>query len=170
MGKTFLIRCACLAGACAAAAALATPAVAGTTSSNLSVSANVNANCTVSTTALDFGGIDTLSASPVDGTGGISVTCTSGTAWTAAADIGSGSGASFASRRMSAGGNTLSYTIYTDAGRTTVWGDGSGSTGTVGNTGSGAAQNVTVYGRVPAGQTSVPAGSYADTVSVTITY
>ena len=169
MAKTFPIRIAFLAGACAAAA-LASPAAAGTTSSNLSVSASVNASCTVSTTALDFGGVDTLSASPVDGTGGVSVTCTNGTDWTAAADAGSGSGASFATRLMSAGGNTLSYTLYTNAGRTTVWGDGSGSTATIGNTGSGSAQNVTVYGRIPAGQTSVPAGAYSDTVSVTITY
>jgi spore coat protein U-like protein len=151
-------------------ASLAAPASAATVSSSLSVSANVTANCTISTSALNFGSVDTLSASPVDGTGGITVTCTNGTAWTAAADIGSGSGASFAARRMSQGANTLNYSLYTTAARTTVWGDGTGTTATFGNTGNGAAQNVTVYGRIPGSQTSAPAGGYADTVSVTVTY
>lgn len=169
MHKTFRFRTAIAAGVFAAAA-FATPASAGTQSSNLSVSATVSANCSISTTPLDFGSIDTLSASAVDGTGGVSITCTNGSSWAASADVGSGSGATFASRRMSAGSDTLNYTLYTDAGRTTVWGDGSGSTATVDDTGTGASQSITIYGRIPAGQTSVPAGDYADTVSVTVTY
>ena len=153
-----------------AAAFAASPALAATTSSTLSVDATVTANCTVSTTALSFGSVNPIGGSNVDGAGGITVTCTNGTAWTAAAGIGSGSGASFASRRMTAGSDLLNYNLYTNAGRTTVWGDGSGSTATVGSTGTGAAQNVTIYGRVGSGQTSVPPGSYSDTVSVTVTY
>jgi len=137
---------------------------------NLNVSATVTQNCTVSTTALGFGNVNTLSASNVDGTGGLSVTCTSGTGWTASADAGSGSGATFASRRMTAGSDLLSYSLYTDAARSTVWGDGAGSTGTFTGTGSGSGQAVTVYGRVPSGQTSAPAGAYSDVVAVTITY
>ncbi|MDP8994157.1 MAG: spore coat U domain-containing protein, partial [Pseudomonadota bacterium] len=62
-------------------AGLATPAIGATVSSSLSVSARVDASCSVSTTALDFGTIDPLSASAVDGTGGVTVTCTNGTAW-----------------------------------------------------------------------------------------
>jgi spore coat protein U-like protein len=154
-------------GACAA---FATPASAGTQSANLGVSATVTANCSVSTTAVGFGTVDTLSASEKLGTGSVSVTCTSGASWTAAADIGAGSGATFATRRMTSSGNTLNYTLYTDSNRTIVWGDGTGTTATVGNTGSGSAQAFTVYGRVPGGQSSAPAGSYADTVGVTITY
>lgn len=152
------------------AAALATPAHAGTVSSNLAVSATVNANCTISTTPLDFGSIDALTGAAVNGTGGISVACTNGTSWTAAASVGSGSGATFAVRKMSDGSDTLNYTLYTDGTRTTVWGDGTGGSGTIGNTGTGSTQNVTVYARIAAGQTSVPAGDYDDTVSVTITY
>jgi spore coat protein U-like protein len=152
------------------AATIATPALAGTANSNLSVNATVTANCTVSTTALNFGSIDTLSASAVDGTGGVSVTCTNGSGWTASADAGSGSGATLASRRMTSGGNVLNYSLFTNAGRTTVWGDGTGGTGTVGNTGTGSAQSFTVYGRIPGGQSSAAAGTYADTVSITISY
>lgn len=148
----------------------AAPASAGTASSSISVNATVTANCTVSTSPLNFGSVDTLSASPVDGSGAITVTCTNGTGWTAAANVGTGTGATFASRRMSQGVNLLSYSLYTDAGRTSVWGDGSGTTFTVGNTGTGSAQPVTIYGRIPGSQGSVPAGAYADTVSVTVTY
>ena len=154
----------------ASAAAFATPALAGTTSSTLNVDATVTANCTVSTSAIAFGNVNPISGANVDATGGISVTCTNGTSWTAAAGVGSGTGASFAARRMSDGSNLLSYNIYTDSGRTTVWGDGTGSTATIGNTGSGSAQAVTIYGRVASGQTSVPPGDYDDTVSVTVTY
>jgi len=155
-------------GACAAA--FAAPASAGTQNTNLGVSATVNANCTVSAAPVDFGTVDTLSATAVLGSGSVTVTCTSGTSWTAAADVGGGSGATFATRRMTDGGNTLDYTLFRDAARTQVWGDGSGTTFTVGNTGSGSAQTFNVYGRVPGGQSSVPAGGYSDIVGVTITY
>jgi spore coat protein U-like protein len=146
------------------------PAFAATTSSTLNVSATVTANCTVSTSPLAFGNVNPLSGADVDGAGGITVTCTNGTGWDASAGIGGGSGASFASRRMTAGANLLNYNLYTDAGRTTVWGDGTGSTALISDTGSGVAQSVTIYGRVPLGQTTVPPGAYADTVSVTVTY
>ena len=152
------------------AATLSTPAFADTVSSSLGVSAKVTANCTVSTTALDFGSVNTLSASAVDGTGGVTVTCTNGSPWAASADAGTGSGATLATRRLTSGGNALNYSLYTNAARTSVWGDGTGSTATVANTGSGAAQSFTVYGRIPGGQASAPAGTYGDTVSVTITY
>ena len=156
----------------AAAAGLFVPAtaIAGTATSTLAVNADVVANCTVSTSALAFGDVDTLSGANVDGAGGLSVTCTNGTGWTASAGVGSGSGASFASRRMTSGSNLLNYNLYTTAARTTVWGDGTGSSATLAGTGSGTAQSVTVYGRVGSGQTGVPAGSYADTVAVTVTY
>ena len=154
----------------ATGAAFSAPAFAATASSTLNVDATVTANCTVTTSPIAFGSINPLSGSNIDATGGISVTCTNGTSWTAAAGVGSGTGASFASRLMANGANLLSYNIYTDSGRTTVWGDGTSSTATVGNTGSGSAQSVTIYGRVTSGQTSVPPGNYSDTVSVTVTY
>jgi spore coat protein U-like protein len=160
------------AGAALAAAAFVTPspAAASTATSTMSVTATVTANCTVSTTALAFGSVNTISGSNIDSTGGINVTCTNGTAWSAAAGVGSGSGASYANRRMTAGANLLNYNIYTTNARTTVWGDGTSGTSPIAGTGTGAVQAVTVYGRVASGQTGVPAGSYADTVTVTVTY
>jgi spore coat protein U-like protein len=162
------IKTALVVGACAAS--FATPATAGSKDTSLTVNATVSANCSISAAPVNFGPVDTLTATAVDGTGGVTVTCTNGTGWTAAADIGAGSGASFATRRMTSSGNTLNYTLFTDSNRSIIWGDGTGVTATVGNTGSGAAQVFTVYGRVPGGQSSAPAGSYSDTVNVTITY
>ena len=59
--------------------------------------------------------------------------------------------------------------LYTTALRTTVWGDGTASTGTTAGTGSGLAQSLTVYGRLPSLTGAVP-GVYTDTVTITITY
>ena len=146
------------------------PAIAGTTSSNISVTATVNAQCTVTTGAVAFGTYNPLTATNNDATGSLSVTCTNGTAWTAAAGAGTGTGATLASRKMKSGSNQLDYVLYTDSGRTTVWGDGTSSTATVGATGTGAAQSTTIYGRLPGSQSNAAVGSYADTVAVTIDF
>jgi spore coat protein U-like protein len=154
----------------AAASLIASPAFGATASSNLGVSATVSANCTISTSSVAFGTVNTISGSNTDATGSISVTCTNGAGWSAAAAAGGGTGATFATRKMTAGANVLNYTLYTDSGRTSVWGDGTVSTSVLSNTGTGVAQSVNVYGRVFSGQTSAPAGSYSDTVAVTVTY
>ena len=154
----------------AAAVCIPAPALAATVGGVLNTNATVTANCTVSTSALAFGNVDSTSAANVDAAGGLSITCTNGSGWAASAGVGGGSGASFANRRMNSGSNPLTYNIYTSAARVTVWGDGTGSTATIGGTGTGSAQAVTVYGRVAGGQTTVPIGSYADVVAVTVTY
>ena len=168
--KTRSLRLAALGGAALAVLA-AQPASAAVVSSDLGVSATVTSNCAVSTSAIAFGSVNVTNGVNVDGTGGVSVTCTSGTAWAASANAGVGTGATLAVRKMTSGANLLDYAIYTDSARTSVWGDGAlGETATISGTGSGVAQANTIYGRVPSGQTSLPAGSYADTVSVTVTY
>lgn len=157
--------------ASAAVAVAASPASAGDTTSSLTVDATVTANCSVSTSAVNFGNINVLSGTDGDATGGLSVTCTNGTAWSASADAGSGAGASLASRKMESGGNLLNYALYTDSGRTTVWGDAAdASSAKFSGTGTGSEQASTIYGRIASGQTSVPSGSYADAVTVTVTY
>jgi spore coat protein U-like protein len=151
------------------AAAAPGTAYAETQSATMSVSATVTANCTVSTSPVAFGSVDTLGGNH-DATGSVTVNCTNGAAWSAGANQGSGTGATMANRRMTSGANTLTYRLFTDAGRTVTWGDGSTGTAAVAGTGTGSTQSFTIYGRVPSGQTTVRAGSYADTVSVTITY
>lgn len=146
-----------------------TSAWAQTASSNLSVTATVTANCSVSTSAVAFGNVNPQGAN-VDATGGLTVTCSNGTAWAASAGVGSGAGATLAVRRMTAGADTLNYALYTDSNRTNLWGDGTASTVTITGTGNGSAQNSVIYGRVPTGQVTVPPGSYADTVAITVSY
>ncbi len=69
---------------------------------------------------------------------------------------------------MSQSSNLLVYSVYTDNGRTTVWGNSTG-VDVVASTGTGAQQSFTMYGRAPAAQTA-PAGSYSDTITVTVTF
>ena len=158
------------AGILCVAVVAATPALAATVGTTLNVDATVTANCTVSSSAVSFGAVNPISGSNYDAAGGITVTCTNGTGWVATSGVGAGSGATYAARRMTSGANLLNYNLYVDAARTNVWGDGSGTTFTIANSGTGAAQAVNVYGRVPSGQTTVPPGAYADTVAVTVTY
>jgi spore coat protein U-like protein len=66
------------------------------------------------------------------------------------------------------GGGTLNYALYRDTGRTNNWGSTIG-TDTQTGTGSGLIQTLTVYGQVAAAQTPL-AGTYSDTVTVTLTY
>jgi len=137
-------------------------AMAASTSTTFTVSATVVASCSVSATNLAFGSY--TGSAHVDQTSTVSVTCTNGTDYSVA--LNDGANASGSTRRMvSSGSNYLSYEMYSDAGRTTVWNAAAQVTGT----GNGAAQSLTVYGRIPSGQ-SVPAGSYSDTVQVTVTY
>ena len=69
---------------------------------------------------------------------------------------------------MTRGSATVTYSLYSDSGRTTVWGNTVG-TNTVAGVGNGASQSYTVYGRVPA-QTTPAAATYTDTITVTVTY
>ena len=149
---------------------LAAPAFAQTATANLSVSATVVKNCSISTTAVAFGNYDPVVANAttdLDGTGSVVVTCTKGAG--TRIDLGLGANASGSTRRMAGGGDFLSYELYQDSGRSTVWGSGAGAGMTIAVAPSRAARTFTVFGRVAAGQ-DVSATSYADTVVATINF
>jgi spore coat protein U-like protein len=148
--------------------AAAPMAMAATTTTTFQVTATVISVCSVSATNLAFGNYDASSGTPNDATSTVTATCTNGETYDLALDEGLGSGATVAVRKMTSGANTLNYGLYQNAARTTVWGK-TVPTDTVAGTGNGAAQNYTVYGRIPVGQ-FVPAGAYADTITVTLTY
>jgi spore coat protein U-like protein len=69
---------------------------------------------------------------------------------------------------MKVGTEVINYSLYSDSGRTTNWGNTVG-TDTVAATGNGSAQAYTVYGRIPPQTTPAP-GTYTDTITVTVTY
>lgn len=145
-------------------------AVAASSTTVVPVSATVIDSCTVDATPLTFGNYNSLSAGMHDTAASISPLCTNGTFYTIALDAGVGAGASVSARKLSAtDGSTLNYGVYTDAARTTLWGDASGGTVAASGTGTGATQTLTMYARIPSLQPS-PVGSYSDVLTVTLSY
>jgi spore coat protein U-like protein len=146
--------------------------IAGSATANLPVSVQVASNCTISATAVAFPSYDpvaTHATSPDDSTAGaVSIACTKGT--TASIGLGLGANASGSTRRMKDGSTyTINYELYSDAGRTTVWGNASGSWLTPAAAPDKNARTFTVYGRIPGGQ-DVPASTYTDTVVATVNF
>lgn len=126
---------------------------------------------TVGATDVDFSSRVRSTGAPVDAQGALTVNCSNGTPYTIGLNAGGSSTSATAAadnRRMLGGaGNFVPYGLYRDAGRTLFWGDLIG-TNTLAGTGNASNQSIPVYGRVPS--TNAPAGSYADTVTATITY
>jgi spore coat protein U-like protein len=143
-------------------------AYAATVTSTFGVDVTIQAQCLIiSASTLSFGTQGVLSAN-VDQTSTIVVQCTDTTTYDIGLDEGAGTGASVATRKLTGSGGTINYRLYSNAGRTTVWGK-TVSTDTVAATGNGAAQSYTVYGRIPAQTTPAPA-TYSDTITITVTY
>jgi spore coat protein U-like protein len=146
---------------------------AATATADLSVTATVVANCLISTTAVNFGDYDPISANAsanLDAQGIVSTTCTAGSSPTITLAQGTnpaaGSTAAAPLRQMATGSNRLSYHLYSDPGRTAVWGD----TGVATPVQDGATPKInTVYGRIPLGQIK-PVGTYADVVTATVAF
>ena len=141
---------------------------AASTTTTFAVQATITATCTInSASTLNFGTLGVL-ASNTDQTSTLQVTCTNTTPYNIGLDVGTGSGATVAVRKLTSGGATVNYTLYSDSGRSTLWGN-TVSTDTVAGTGNGTAQSFTVYGRIPTQTTPAP-GNYTDTITVTVTY
>jgi spore coat protein U-like protein len=154
------------------AALLLLPFASSSHASSATVTFNVQmtltATCIINSASnLNFGSQGVLTAN-VDQSSTIQVQCTNTTPYNIGLDAGGGSGATMAARKMTSGGTTVTYSLYSDSGHATVWGNTIGSD-TVTGTGSGSAQSFTVYGRVPPQATPAP-GTYNDTVTVTVTY
>ncbi|HBK47237.1 MAG TPA: SCPU domain-containing protein [Xanthomonadaceae bacterium] len=122
------------------------------------------AACSVSAQSVSFGDYVPFDTAPTDGVGSIVVTCDAVTPYTLSLDPGSGSQDA---RTLVHAGNVLAYNLYTDAGRSIVWGDGAGGTATV--SGDALSQTYSVYGRIEARQ-NVLVGPYVDTITVILDY
>jgi spore coat protein U-like protein len=126
-------------------------------------------SCTISTTSVNFGSYNVFTGSATDSTGTVTVDCNGG-AHNIVVTLSKGASASYNPRTMLKGAEALSYNLFSDAARTSIWGDGSGGTFTYTNPNPpNSPFNLTVYGRVPAGQ-DVSAGVYSDTVSAVINF
>lgn len=167
MRKHKLFACAVLGWAIPIAAAAQ-----NTTTATFDVTLTVIDSCRiVSTAPISFPNSGVINSN-VDATGSIAVECTLGTSYDIDLNEGTGASATTTTRRMTGLTDTtatVDYAIYQDSGRTQIWGKGGGAADGVSGTGTGVSQTYTMYGRVAPVQ-SVPAQSYRDTVTVTVTY
>jgi spore coat protein U-like protein len=128
-------------------------------------------SCTISATVpVAFGAYDRTSGTALDSSGSVTYQCgIAGLLDVLTITMSTGNG-TYASRTMLNGANPMSYNLYTNAGRTTVWGDGSSGTAVYGPvTLNLLAITVPVYGRIPPGQ-NVAVGSFSDTIVVTLNF
>lgn len=121
--------------------------------------------CTLNAQSVNFGSYNFQSSQNLDSVGHITVTCDVSAPYTIA--LSPGLTGTFASRIMQSSANQLHYNLYTDLTHASVWGDGTGSSATVG--GNGTNVDYPVYGGVPAGQNPY-VGSYSDVVTVTLSF
>jgi spore coat protein U-like protein len=140
---------------------------------NLTSTASVAATCVVTANPMPFGAYNPFTGTAVTHASTIAVTCTTGMT-PPPIKMGEGLHAFTGStpavplRQLSNGATgLLTYNLYSDEGNTVAW---EGTTGVTSPTPSGSANNMDVFGKIDAGQTTVPAGSYSDTVLVTATF
>ena len=128
------------------------------------------ASCTISATSVNFGSYNVFDGPALDSTGTITYRC-NGAANNISISLSKGLSSTYSPRLMSKGVEALSYNLYTNAGHTNIWGDGtSGTTVYVFRANPPNSNvNVPIYGEVPAGQ-DVSAGTFSDTVSATINF
>lgn len=147
---------------------------AGTDSKTFQVKITITESCkfaTAAATDVNFGTV-ARSENPAAAAGHLTVDCTVGTPYKIGLNEGQNSSAATATadnRRMELGGEYVPYGLYQDSTRSKLWGsetDGLHLTGT----GVGNGQDVPVYGMVPTSSTNVPAGTYTDTVTATLTF
>jgi spore coat protein U-like protein len=160
--------------ATAAMLAGGTGAQAVTTTTTFQVQATVPKLCLFGAGTLNFGTYTPGSGTAATGTTTLNVNCTKTTTYTVTFNAGSTTGGTVAQRLLANGANTLQYNLYTTNTYATIYGDGTGGTANVTGAGSGVgtANAVTIYGQLPdnAFNQNAAAGTYTDTITMTITY
>jgi spore coat protein U-like protein len=162
-------------------AGLSLPVYPASSTSDINISANINGSCTMSNTDLNFGAYDAIVANATQDLTAfatISTACTSG----ATAKVTMGNGLHSTTewryrgrmaffthyRHMSNAGSDikLQYELYTNENHTTVWNQSNFRD----IVGSGASEDLTVYGKVFKNQQDAVAGSYTDTINIEVIY
>jgi spore coat protein U-like protein len=143
-----------------------------------SAQAAVTFTCTVSASGIAFGNYNPLSPTGDSAVGSWSVICNaigSGSATVAGTlTLSTGSSGNYAARTMKSGTHALQYNIYLTPSHAQIMGDGSAGTFAPSDSGTVTAGQVyqvtgSMYGFMPPSQ-DVPAGSYSDSIVVTVTY
>jgi spore coat protein U-like protein len=157
-------------GFAALAAVAATPALAASASNQMPVSVNVINSCTVVASPMELGTLNSIGGVNVDTTATVDLVCTIGAAYDVSMDLGTHAAGSQRNLQNTVDATKrIPYGVYRDSARTLNWGNTSGNDTSVGTTATGIA-TLTAYGRIPASAASVPAGSYTDTVTVTVNF
>ena len=162
-----------VAGILVGSAGLTVPVFADTEDSSMQVTAGIGKNCVIETTNISFGSYDPANVNAtdhLDATGTITTTCTIGTAGEVLINYGANVAAESTDRRM-IGTDTsvyLSYEVYSNSYRQTIW-SGVANNG-VDITAAGVGEEMTVYARIPGGQTDAANDSYTDTLTVLVSY
>lgn len=160
------------------AALIGGAAVAATDGADLAVSATVQNACAIGAGTMSFGtlalevnaGAGTVTGTPhtADSGSSISIACTKDA--TATITAGNGLNADVSTRRLKKSDSLdyITYELYTSSARTTVL----NGVNSIAYTGTGATTTSTlIYGGIASDQLAlVPAGSFSDTVAMTITY
>lgn len=131
------------------------------------VSLTLTSDCQISTNPLNFGSNGVIQTA-INQTTTLSVTCTNTTPYNIGLDAGNVTGSTVAARLLGNGAATVGFQMYSDSGRSVVWGNVIG-TNTVTGTGTGSAQTLTVYGQVPV-QSTPAAATYTSTVTMSVTF
>ena len=156
-------------GIAALAAVVTAPAFAATTTNTMPVSVNVINSCTVAATPMSFGAPTSIGGSVINSSSTISLVCTNGATYDVALD--NGTHAAGSQRNMqSAGGVSIPYNVYSDSARSAAWGSTSGTNTVASTMGLSGTATLTAYGQIPASASPVVAGSYTDTITVTVTF
>ena len=147
-------------------------AVAATTCAAMASHCSFNAG---SPAAMTFPNYDTISATSVTATTTIQYTCSGNAALTMTADAGLNGTVCNREMKDPVSGDLLPYTLSLSASHAPIFGDGTGGTQTYStNPPNNTTVSVTVYGIINAaiagGAGDVHAGSYSDTVTVTMTF
>ena len=141
-------------------------AAAATATTTFGVTANVVTTCSITATNLDSG---LYSGVKVNATSTLNVQCSTGTPWQISLSAGLGPGATANSRKMAGPtSDILNYQLSSKGSQSFSWGD-TPPINTLPGTGTGAVQEVTVFGVIFAGQ-FVASDAYSDTITATVTF
>lgn len=148
------------------------PAHAATESDPFTVSANISVSCTISAGDMAFGNYDPGSGVDAAVTGSIDVNCTNGMPYAVTVNPGvysSSYNCVSLDRRLynSTALAFVNYELFSDAAYTSPL--GCDASNDIDGVGTGSAQALAVYGRLPVAQSFQP-GLYEDTLTATVTF
>ncbi|MDX1808930.1 MAG: spore coat U domain-containing protein [Sulfurospirillaceae bacterium] len=140
--------------------------VAGTTGGTVTVNGTAEQTCSITNSpalTLDFSGVSDATANF-----NVDIICNSGLNWTATIDGGGNPNGEL--RRAASGTDYITYRLYSDAGMTTEL--GATTANTITGTATGSTDTINVYAKVAMADNNPlpPAGTYSDTLNVTISW